>query len=940
MVTLGVNDALPPTTVLTNTYQNMTFANFSQLILNGYTQTLAGIFSVANTNTLVTNRITGGSTNSSMLTVSNAVAYTYNGILGGTNANDNNLALVKAGTNTLTLTRANTYTNWTTISNGTLLVNGSLASKEVTVATGATLGGTGTVSGTIKVSGIISSGSGGSGQLNAGNVTWSSGTTASSNTDWVFKLASGQTNLHMTGQFTKGNGSVFRFDFAGSTSTGTFVLADGIIITNFNATDFSYVNLGPGGGGRAATFQITDSSTKLQVTVVKTNFSVEAYGAITNDPGDAAPAIRRAIQAAIADGPGSVVSFQPGMYRISLDTNTGYCLNMAYANGLSLQGSNTTLIVTDPLTGGLRWLYGTNCSVSGITLDYAPLHFTQGTITNINPNAGTFDVIVDADYPLPDEVRFTNQWGMIMDQTKSQPTQKAGTVDQVRMSSSPTNVSGRTYRFTPENTNVVRLQIAVSNRFVYIAQYFRNGFYFQTCTNFLVANVTVNAAPGASISQLGGEGMQVRNCSISVPAGSGRLLAAGGGIGCKWARKGPVIADNYFEATHDDIVDILSTPTPILQVASSTSITVEAAASLVPILSGDRIQVLDPVNGSFRGEATATNVVLVGGTNYQLTLDVPISGMTNGTGLSNSDSLYNLSASGKDYVISNNVINPHRARGLLLHSSGIVISNRITGASMSGILVDNESGPAWWEGPVASGITIRSNIIDGCGYADPYSDGSIRIASFRSGTSGKFVDAKGICVRDIIIQDNIITNWATVAIHASSVSNLSLINNQIQSSDTVNSYIDDIQGMVFENARAIVLSGGTIIDPRTNLHAGIHVLNTVWQSTNGFRTNNFVTNSAPFFSLATNIVPNIPNILDDRNTNSPLFVFVVTPSIAPIPTQTIMSGSNLVLSITATPQPLNFNLFSAPTGAVIDKVSGVFTWRPTLSQSGTNQVVV
>ncbi|MCX6896777.1 MAG: hypothetical protein NTZ16_15060 [Verrucomicrobia bacterium] len=87
--------------------------NGSQLILNGHTQTLAGIFSSTSAN----NRITGGSVTPSTLTVSNGI---YSGVLGGTNANDDNLVLVKTGTNTLTLGGVNTLTNLVLINGGSL----------------------------------------------------------------------------------------------------------------------------------------------------------------------------------------------------------------------------------------------------------------------------------------------------------------------------------------------------------------------------------------------------------------------------------------------------------------------------------------------------------------------------------------------------------------------------------------------------------------------------------------------------------------------------------------------------------------------------------------------------------------------------------------------------------------------------------------------------
>ncbi len=85
---------------------------------------------------------------SSTLTVQigGATTNTFSGtITGDTPANGSVVSLAKAGTGTLVLSGANTYTGATAVSAGTLVNNGTLASA-VTVESGATLGGTGTFS--------------------------------------------------------------------------------------------------------------------------------------------------------------------------------------------------------------------------------------------------------------------------------------------------------------------------------------------------------------------------------------------------------------------------------------------------------------------------------------------------------------------------------------------------------------------------------------------------------------------------------------------------------------------------------------------------------------------------------------------------------------------------------------------------------------------------
>ncbi len=71
------------------------------------------------------NAIVGGSSGISILTVNESGIDSFAGGLGGSGTDQNNLALVQAGSGTLTLSAANTYTGGTTISAGTLVVGNS-----------------------------------------------------------------------------------------------------------------------------------------------------------------------------------------------------------------------------------------------------------------------------------------------------------------------------------------------------------------------------------------------------------------------------------------------------------------------------------------------------------------------------------------------------------------------------------------------------------------------------------------------------------------------------------------------------------------------------------------------------------------------------------------------------------------------------------------------
>jgi len=151
--------ALPSTTVLTMvdsgySYGSTTFRNDSVLDLNGNDQTLAGLTNGTIPSGGVSSGIGQGwfvsnsSATLSTLTINNSANWTFGGVIGvnsssgtGQAAGTGNIALVKSGAGTLTLSGANTYTGTTTISAGKLQIGnagttGSLSTSSTIINNG------------------------------------------------------------------------------------------------------------------------------------------------------------------------------------------------------------------------------------------------------------------------------------------------------------------------------------------------------------------------------------------------------------------------------------------------------------------------------------------------------------------------------------------------------------------------------------------------------------------------------------------------------------------------------------------------------------------------------------------------------------------------------------------------------------------------------------
>jgi autotransporter-associated beta strand protein len=141
-VRLAINNALPTTTKVIlggnhnaggSVYIGLNQGN-GKLILNGYSQTLAGL-ETAGTGTA--NRVVGGSSTTSTLTlnIADTVTNTYTGYLGGPDTDENNLALVKTGLGTLVLSAANTYTGATDVQAGVLRITHAQALGSTSAGT-------------------------------------------------------------------------------------------------------------------------------------------------------------------------------------------------------------------------------------------------------------------------------------------------------------------------------------------------------------------------------------------------------------------------------------------------------------------------------------------------------------------------------------------------------------------------------------------------------------------------------------------------------------------------------------------------------------------------------------------------------------------------------------------------------------------------------------
>lgn len=141
----GGDNRLPVTTVL-QFGLSTTNAKFD---MNGRNQELAGL-AVTSSGTDANrdwnaNELTNSSGTLSTLTLNTTSDQTFGGTLtNNVGVITGNIALIKSGSASLTLSGTNTYTGTTTVNAGTLVINGNISTSSTTVGNGAALAGTGT----------------------------------------------------------------------------------------------------------------------------------------------------------------------------------------------------------------------------------------------------------------------------------------------------------------------------------------------------------------------------------------------------------------------------------------------------------------------------------------------------------------------------------------------------------------------------------------------------------------------------------------------------------------------------------------------------------------------------------------------------------------------------------------------------------------------------
>jgi len=317
------------------------------------------VTSIATAGSGTANAVVGGNSSTSTLTVNNSSAVSYAGRLGGSGTNQNNLALVKDGTGTLTLSGASTYSGGTTLNAGTLVFGNNSAFGTGTVSLNAgTLKGSGsgdwTLSNTISVAGTSTFDVAGRNTRLNGNIDGSAALTVA-NTGGAATLTFAGDNSGYGGTVTVNNGTAVNFASGNAGSAGA------AWVFNDATSDRVRINLASGGtinfGSIAGSGQIQNdtASTTSTLSVGALNTSTTFSGTMKNG------ASNTGILALTKVGSGTLTLSGANTY-------TGDTVISAGTLALASSGSITSAVIKNNATLDVSAVSGGFSVASGQTL--------------------------------------------------------------------------------------------------------------------------------------------------------------------------------------------------------------------------------------------------------------------------------------------------------------------------------------------------------------------------------------------------------------------------------------------------------------------------------------------------------------------------------------------------------------------------------------------
>ena len=427
------------------------------------------------------------------------------------------------------------------------------------------------------------------------------------------------------------------------------------------------------------------------------------------------------------------VRWPEGTYRLS--TKDGTHLRLSNLTNMRIDARGVTIICTK-VKPALALGGCTNVELIGLTIDYDPLPFTQGTVVAIDSDDRGFDLKVHEGYP-----PIKTEEGSLLLFDGGTRQWKAGT-----------NSGGRNVKYSKRGDLIhVSLAGAQARHHVvkgdYVVQKMKqiapHVVRLGNCVQTTLRDVTIHTGPMFAVLEVGCDAISYIGVRITpgpVPAGGteARLMASTqDGIHSINARRGPRIEGCLIEAIGDDGIAIHGKYYETRSV-NEALIVKGGGGQNPPFDKGETLRLIRESDGVIRGTG---EIVSIDPFDDLVPTNDAAAETKSGSETSKSTEWWKIvtnpalsadagdfiecpSRCGSGFIVKSNVIRNHRARGIIIKASdGVIEDNLIEHISLGGIVLAPEIG-RWEEAGYSWNVTIARNRIVDCGYDYQFGKGA------------------------------------------------------------------------------------------------------------------------------------------------------------------------------------------------------------------------
>ena len=345
------------------------------------------------------------------------------------------------------------------------------------------------------------------------------------------------------------------------------------------------------------------------------------------------------------------------------------------------------------------------------------------------------------------------------------------------------------------------------------------------CDNFLFHNVVTHGAEGSVFMGGGNKDMKF----IGYTSRPSREPLPGNAWVTGNDRRGPWIEHCLFEALSDDGPNVTGNLYLIESQPSQKTFQIDTGPGYQDAVwkPGDKLLFWNPTTGEVLMETAVAEVLAEKpgtGRKTITTVEAP-TGLNPGTDMRQHTHVYNLSCQNTGFVARNNRFFDGRRFGLNVKAINSVIEkNHFEGLSSSAIYIENE--PTGWEGIVGRNIVVQDNSITRCGFGRDISGlkrGAIQVNLWRvRKPDERDNESPWLGHRNILIRNNVLTDWETYGIAVDNVEGCRIENNELTNRQNMTfAKKTNIGIWVRSVTKGVVLKANRITDQRIFEHTRI-----------------------------------------------------------------------------------------------------------------------